>query len=320
LDLSEEEVMEDWRSGAERTVPTEAEAASRAAAVIVEEKGAEEEGPREEWSAEEEPGDAGAKEEEVLTAEGEVPPLPSVPPATEVPELAAAAVEELREEAEILEFYMVIKDLDFFTLLQLNPDASDEDVERAYRALRSKYYKNRFPPDLSSEALDKLEEIHAQIIRAFEELRTAEGRQAYRDGLKTRKEPAPMKDTLRAEQFLQRGMAFVRKRDWPQAQAMFEQAVAANPTDPEYKGYLGWCIYSNTETGWEERRERAKVLLREALHLNPQMDSAHVFLGKIFKDEGKTTEAINEFELALLCNPKCREADRELKRHEEGEW
>jgi hypothetical protein len=54
--------------------------------------------------------------------------------------------------------------------------------------------------------------------------------------------------------------------------------------------------------------------------MNPQMDSPHVFLGKILKDDQKAGPAMEEFKLALRANPKCREAERELKAHKKGEW
>jgi hypothetical protein len=265
-------------------------------------------------SDETEPAASEEEEELVLPARGH--DLSSRPE----PGLVAAPPEELRDESEILEYYMVCKNFDFYTLLQLNRDAGDAEVDNAYHTLRSKYYRNQFAPEISAEALDKLEEIHAQIIRAYEALRTEAGRRQYLAELEQKPERPVLTDTLQAEQCLQRGMAAVRKRDWVNAQAMFEQAVAANPRDPEYKGYLGWTIYSNTSLELEARREQAKAILREALQINPSMDSAHVFLGKILKEEGKVKEAVNEFDLALLCNPKCGEAERELAKHEQKEW
>jgi len=233
---------------------------------------------------------------------------------------APAGTAPLKDEFEVLEFYIDIKSKDFFSLLGLDRDCDDKSVLRAYRKLRMEYDKERFGPDLSAEAQAKLEEIHAQLIRAFEALRTEADREHYLAGPGKPDQDPKLKSALKAEQCLQQGLGFVRRRDWPQAQKMFELALEASPEEPEYYGYLGWTIYSNPELDINERRERAKDLIGKAIELNPYMDSSHVFMAKILKEEGKTEEAAAEFQAALRCNPKCKEAERELKARELKQW
>jgi len=253
--------------------------------------------------------------------EAEAPPAPPpTPPTPAPPKPAPASASDPRDESEILEFYMGLKNVNFFNLLGVAREAEDDIIKRSYRAIRSKYDKARFKPGISAEAQAKLEEIHTQLIRAYENLRTPADRKAYIESLEKKPEPPKVKASLRAEQYLQKGIAFVRNKDWPNAQAMFERAVEANPNDPEYMGYLGWTVYSNTKKDPEERRESAKKILREAIDRSPNVDSTHVFLAKILKDEGKKKDALDHFELAVLCNPKCKEAEREIGLHEKGEW
>lgn len=251
--------------------------------------------------------------------------------AEQAPEAAEMALEhpvarvvesaaEKKDESEILEFYMGLKSADFFSLLQLKPDADSFQVTEAYRRMRSEFEKGRYKTGMSGEALAKLEEIHAQIIRAYETLRTPLGRRQYLAKLKEESKPKELAAQLKAEQYLQQGVQFVRRRDWPNAQSMFEKAVELNPEEPEYLGYLGWTIYSNPELDLAERRDRAKTLIRQAIDMNPNMDSSRVFLGKIMKEEGKVKEAVEQFEAAFNNNKNCREAEREIKSHEQGEW
>jgi hypothetical protein len=40
---------------------------------------------------------------------------------------------------------------------------------------------------------------------------------------------------------------------------------------------------------------------------------AHLYLGYLSKDEGNEGEAQRRFEQAILCNPNCTEALRELR-------
>jgi tetratricopeptide (TPR) repeat protein len=248
-------------------------------------------------------------------------PLPAAADEEEEEEEGEPAPDEhYRDESEILEAYMDIKSKNFFALLKVLPTAGDAEVEAAYRGLFARFDWGNYSPDISIEVMAKLEEIHTQIIRAYESLRTRQNREAYIKRLKEETPPGPMKDKLAAEQFLKKGLEFVRKREWPRAQLMFEQAVQTNPREPEFKGYLGWTIYSNPNLDLDGRRDRAKKILHEAIALNPQMDTAHVFLAKILKEEGKPSEAMEEFRTALRCNPRCKEAERELNAHQAGEW
>ena len=227
---------------------------------------------------------------------------------------------QYRDDSEILEAYMQVKGKDFYALLGVGPEAGDAEVEAAYHKVFDSWDWSLFSPDIDMEVMAKLEEIHTQIIRAYESLRTEKNREAYRQKNNKDADSGGMKDKLAAEQCLKKGLDYVRKRDWPRAQQMFEQAVQASPREPEFKSYLGWTIYQNPTMDLAARREQAKKLLAEAVCLNPQMDASHVFLGKILKEEGKRDEAEEEFKVALRANPRCREADRELKAHTAGEW
>jgi len=300
-------------------------------------EGAEE--PAEEPAEQEAPGvEAGPAEDEIIDEldqeveelEVEAGPMDSEPaPVSSGPEAPQADEEEVeevvvpplppRDETDILEAYMGIKSSDFFELLDVGKDAGDAEVERAYRKKRAEWDKGRFE-SISSEAQAKLEEINTRFIRAYESLRTGDLRKEYRAKVEKESREQEVKPSLVAERFLQEGMKAVRTRDWPQAQAMFEKAVEAKPDEPEYKSYLGWAIYSNPRLPLEDRKARAKELLEAAINHNPNLDSPHVFMGKILKDEGKPDYAESEFRAALSANPRCREAERELKARQQGEW
>jgi tetratricopeptide (TPR) repeat protein len=213
----------------------------------------------------------------------------------------------------ILEFYIQLKSKNYFELLDLDPDADDEQVEEAYRAKLEEFSRDHFPARMDAEPEARLEEINAEIIKAYESLRSSTRRASYLAGLRTKEEKNQSSGYLRAEQCLQQGIKFVRTRDFANAQKMFEKAVELSPTEPEYYGYLGWTIFCNMEIGPEERARLAKQKLRQAIKMNPNMDSTHVFLGKILQQEGNEEAALSEFRLALKANANCREALRELE-------
>jgi len=212
---------------------------------------------------------------------------------------------------KILEFYIQLKGQNYFELLQVNAEADDEQVEKGYRKRLEEFSRDRFPPRLEAELEAKLEEINTDIIKAYEALRNQERRDSYLAKLKEKKEKP--KTYLRAENFLQEGMKYVRSRDYVNAQKMFEKAVELSPNEPEFYGYLGWTIFCNPELDREEKIQKAKEKISQAIKMNPNMDSSHVFLGKILQDEGNQEAAVGEFKLAVKCNPNCREAIRELE-------
>ena len=214
---------------------------------------------------------------------------------------------------KILEFYIQLKNKDYFELLDAKPEAGDEEIENGYRRRLFEFSRDRFPERMAQEHEDRLEEINTEIIKAYETLRVTERREAYLAGQGEKASQKKSQDHLRAEKFLQEGIKYVRARDFVNAQKMFEWATQLSPNEPEYFGYLGWTTFCNQELDPEQRTALAKEKLNHAIKMNPNMDSAHVFLGKILVNEGREEEAVSEFRLALKANPNCREALRELE-------
>ncbi len=236
----------------------------------------------------------------------------------EVLEELPLAEANLKGPEDILSAYMEIKTLDLFAVLGVNRNLGDAEVEAAYRRRMAEFDRAQFQSVLPAEAEAKLEEIVARLIRAYESLKTEVRRAGY---LAQVKETAPQKRPqrrLESERWLQEGMNCVRHRDFVEAQARFEKAVRLWPQEPEYYGYLGWTIYLNPSLELEKRQALAQETIRMAISMNPRLDSPHVFLGKIFKDQGRLEDALAEFRLALECNPNCREAQRELQAFQES--
>jgi len=234
------------------------------------------------------------------------------------PELAEELEPEVRVSVKestdkILEFYIQLKGKSYFEILDAAEQANDEEIEAAYRNRLEEFSRERFSADMGSELEAKLEEINTDIIKAYEALRSEERRQGYISELKAQEEKPKPRGLLTAEKFLQEGIKFVRGRDYPNAQKMFEKAVELSPSEPEYYGYLGWTIFCNPELDPEEKKQKAKEKIAQAIKMNPNMDSSHVFMGKLLQEEGDEQGAIREFKLALKCNPNCREARRELQ-------
>lgn len=223
------------------------------------------------------------------------------------------AEEEKESPDRIGEFYIEMKGMNYLELLGIAQEANDQQVESAYRQRLKEFERDRFPPQIDPEMELRLEEINTEIIKAYESLRNQERREKYLGQLKAKEKAKKSSLDLEAEKYLQDGIKCVRLRDWGGAQKMFEMAIELKPEEPEYYAYLGWSIYCNPELKSEARRELAKEKIKQAIKMNPNMDSAHVFLAKILKEEGKRMQSVYELREALRCNPNCREAKKELE-------
>lgn len=242
---------------------------------------------------------------------------PAKDTAPEVEEELPVEAADGKGPEDILAAYMEIKSLDLFAVLGVGRDAGDEEVEGAYRRRLSEFDREKFQKNLPAEAEAKLEEINTRLIRAYESLKTAARRKGYLAQLEEVSPQRQAQRRLESEKFLQEGMKCVRGRDFARAQEMFEKAIQLRPQEPEYYGYLGWTIYMNPVLEEDVRCARAEEKVRMAIQMNPRLDSAHVFLGKIFKDQGRVEDAVAEFRAAVSCNPNCREALRELQTYEQ---
>jgi len=238
--------------------------------------------------------------------------------APEVEEELPVAEAKLKGPEDILSAYMEIKTMDLFAVLGVSRNAGDAEVDEAYHRRMAEFDRALFHSALPAEAEAKLEEIGTRLIRAYESLKTGPRRAGYLAQLDETSPQRRQQRTLESERCLQEGMKCVRNRDFVQAQAMFEKAVRLRPQEPEYYGYLGWTIYMNPDLDVAKRQALAQEKIRMAIQMNPRLDSLHVFLGKIFKDQGRLEDAIAEFRLAVECNPNCREAKRELQAFQES--
>ena len=90
------------------------------------------------------------------------------------------------------------------------------------------------------------------------------------------------------ETFFKEGQAAEAKGDWEAALRFYQQAVDENPTDPDY--LIGM------------RRSRFQV------------GQKHVEAGQKLRTAGSLTDAIQEFQLALIADPSSAIAIQELKR------
>ena len=98
--------------------------------------------------------------------------------------------------------------------------------------------------------------------------------------------------------FYYRGIAYERTKQWPKAEADFNEALALQPEEPHVLNYLG---YSWIDMG--ENLDKGLALVKKAVEL--KSDDGYIVdsLGWAYYKLGRYDEAVRELERAILLRP-----------------
>ena len=243
--------------------------------------------------------------------------VPRPPPVPDLPERAVSEPElVLRQQTERLAARA--QDLrrgTLFEVLGVKPDSSETEIRAAYAALAKENHPDRLGPEATTEARAFAEEIFQQISQANEILSDRIKRLEYEVQLQSgaqRSDGDEVARILAAEQRFREGEARLARGDAKGARESFGDAARLYPDEAEFHACFAWATWL---TGARDEEASAQVLplLDKALRLNPRIDRAYVYRGRIARALGKAQEAEGEFEKALICNPACAEALQELR-------
>ena len=123
---------------------------------------------------------------------------------------------------------------------------------------------------------------------------------------------AQVDSKLNAELLFMKAKTSLQKKDFRQAMEILGEITNLSPGEGEYWAHLGWAIY-NDDPG---RISEAEKLIKDSIDLNNDLDSAWLFLGRIFLAQGRTGMAAGAFTNALQKNAWNTDALSELKRIE----
>jgi DNA-binding response OmpR family regulator/curved DNA-binding protein CbpA len=250
-------------------------------------------------------------------AQEKPPASEPAPLLSDLPPLAASGV---RSEEKILREHLAgvleaMKRKDYFEVLGVAPDADAQDIERAYLALAKEYHPDKHNASSSGEVRALASQIYELLSAAHDTLSDGAERERYTSELARGPRTSLSKEISRilaAEGKFQRGEDLLRRGQFKDAAAAFQEAVDLYGDEGEFRAYLGWSLFQAGD-GAPEIMERAILEIESGIHLNPKVDKSYLFLGYIHKARGSWERAEKEFEKAIQCNPGCVEALRELK-------
>ena len=242
-------------------------------------------------------------------------PLPPEPTRRAPADDASLSPEDERLRAELAQTAARLKGKDYFGVLGVAKTSTDDQIREAYFALAKRTHPDRFSG--ASEAVRRVaEEVFAVISQAYETLGHRDRRNEYlraeRDKERDRADVQEGERALKAELAFQKGIAMLRKKGHAEAVELFKEAVELYAEEGEYHAYLGWALYlaDPQATG---RSELARNHMLRGRKLAPSSDKPYLFLGRLYKAEGKDSVAEKMFQKVIELDPDCVDAIRELR-------
>ncbi|NLH48867.1 MAG: response regulator [Myxococcales bacterium] len=266
-------------------------------------------------------------------------PAPRVEKEKAEPQPAKAEANEAdAEEAEmrtrVLRVFNRVSQGNDFQVLGVGPNPTEHEIRVAYHKMAKEFHPDRFFGRASEEVRSQVEEIFRRATESYENVNTQEKIGEYIKKIESQDE-APKTDAriegvkriIMAEQYFQNGKQYLREKRFARAAAEFKKAMEISTNEAEYVAYYGWSLYNiprEKDITDEDKKLFAdqsegdlqfngRESLNRAITLNPRSERAYLFLGAIYKQEGLKEFAEKQYEKALICNPNCIEALRELR-------
>jgi tetratricopeptide (TPR) repeat protein len=247
---------------------------------------------------------------------------PQAPPQPEgvAPEREAPPPERPEERfkelhTKLMTIYHQMSTKNYFDILRVSKDSPASDIKKSYIALAKKFHPDSFSPEEIVVVEKTVNKIFDLVSRAYRVLSDEQQRTEYLDTLiapEKAKDTQKTHDIMTAELQFQKGLVFLKKRDYKNAYESFAWSAKLMPDEGEYMAYLGWSIFLATGDKTGPDSVKAIKYLKKAASLNPSIETPYVFLGTIYKVQGLKDVSILNFKKALDINPDSLEAKREL--------
>ena len=248
------------------------------------------------------------------SAAAPAPAVPrSAPAPARLPRRADPAEEALR--VELAQTAERLRGKNCFAILGVSESCNDDEVRASYVELAKRFHPDRFSG--ANDAVRRLaEEIFGLVSQAHEALADARRRTLYvLEQRRDERDAAAREEgerALQAELQFQKGEAALKRRDYPAALGHFGAALQRYPEEGEYHAHYGWVLYlchPEDPTMLQEALEHVK----RGAKLAQDREKPYLFLGRLYKAEGRGAAAEKMFTRAIQIQPDCVEALRELR-------
>ena len=205
---------------------------------------------------------------------------------------------------------MIEQSQDYYSILEISPDATLQDIKRAFRTLARKYH-----PDLNQNNSENTEKFR-QISQAYEVLSDEEKRHRYyletyvpQYNHKDSKNYKALKDNQslssnnrRAQKLCDQGFKKFQQQRYQKAIAKYTQAINLDPQflDAYLKRCQAYCKLGNYEAILDD--------CYQIIQLNPFIPTAFYYQGRARYSLGYIQGAIQSYSQVIRQNPRYAQA------------
>ncbi len=264
------------------------------------------------------------------TAEQERQPegLPASEPAEvqgspDRPAEAEPAAPVLHDEIEKKYAVCCMAQVDLYTVLEIQSDASEEQIRKSYYRLAKRFHPDRHREKGDEDLEAKLEALFMKIGQAYDTLHDANKRFDYDQSILKNSAAVDygsatekMTPEKIAGMHFKEGMRFYLEKDFWNAVQLFRRAIDASPEEnSEHFRYLALALSQNPKWGKEAERYFLK-----AIELEPFSPDLRLLLGRLYRVSGLNRRAEAQFLEALKLEPGSLGIQAELDDlHNNGE-
>ena len=209
--------------------------------------------------------------------------------------------------------FAAIDSENYYQMLGVETNATNDDVEDAYVDLIKRYHPDRLPAELSS-LRGFVDTIFHHLTEAKNTLTDGEKRQPYfkivQDGGGSPEADRKLAAILDAAMAYQKVEVLVRRKEWGEAIAILDQNLEISPDEPDYPAMKAWILL---QRDGDKAAKEIRELAEGALEKHEKHERALVTLGYLHKRLDEMPKAVEYFRRVVDANPKHMDAARELR-------
>ena len=208
--------------------------------------------------------------------------------------------------------------LNYYELLEIDPQALGEDIQAAYRARVQLFSRDTVERLDDPELVEMSRAVTERLFAAIQVLRDR-GRRAAYDAVYLEVLPDETSgiDVVAAEDAFHRGRAALEESQPAKALEYFERAAVRDEHAAEYRVWRGWARF---QTGLACEDEAAMIAghdeIKAALLDDGTQDEGFVLLANCYEQTGRREAAIRFYRTALGINRRNADARNGLRRLE----
>jgi len=219
------------------------------------------------------------------------------------------------KEKQIQSAYVELIGKNYFQMLSVTQQASSEEVEAAYKKVKSQFDLNQLGSHIPGQVLRIIDDIHTRLEQAYQVLSREKSKKKYTQKI-LRDEKASLDDSkafLKAQELFRKGKGLLQNKNYSQAEQVFLEAVHFWNAEINFRLY---ACYSELKKSLEdedpEKAERCLQRLKGVSDRMPNSETTHLLLAQSFQAFGQKGLAKLSFEKVLDINPECDEASYSL--------